>query len=109
MWQSANGRPNDGLWTVFRRFCGNLHLPNPSRQPDTLRLVTRVLGLPLKGLAVLLAWKIKPPFVSGKISTNRDTSEVHQVLHLKEPQPRRLVIAADDKRERTLPLALVSR
>jgi hypothetical protein len=38
----------------------------------------------VKGLAVLLAWKIKLPFVSRKISANHGTSEVNQVLHLKE-------------------------
>ena len=47
VWQSANDRPNDGLWCVFRRFCEIETCPTPSRQPDTLRLVTRVLGLPL--------------------------------------------------------------
>ena len=40
VWQSANGRPNDGLWYVFRRFCEIETCPTPSRQPDTLRLVT---------------------------------------------------------------------
>jgi hypothetical protein len=35
--------------------------------------------------------------VSGKISTNGDTSEVHQVVQLKEPEPRGLVIAAGDE------------
>ena len=35
-------------WPLDRlsSFLRNLHLPNPSRQPDTLRLVSRVLGLP---------------------------------------------------------------
>ena len=35
-------------WPLDRlsSFLRNLHLPNPSRQPDTLRPVTRVLGLP---------------------------------------------------------------
>jgi hypothetical protein len=37
---------NYGLWFAFRRFCEIDTCQPPSRQPNTLRLVTRVLGLP---------------------------------------------------------------
>jgi hypothetical protein len=40
VWQSVNGRPNDGLWCAFRRFCEIETCRTPSRHPHTLRLVT---------------------------------------------------------------------
>jgi hypothetical protein len=45
---------------------------------------------------VLLAWKIELPFMSKKISANDGTSQINQVVHLKEPKPRRLVRAGGD-------------
>jgi hypothetical protein len=40
--------------------------------------------------------EIELPFISRKISANDGADEVNQVVHLKEPEPRRFVSASGD-------------
>jgi hypothetical protein len=48
----------------------------------------------VKGLMVVLAGEIVLPFVCGRVSPNGDTSEVGQVVQLKEPEPHRIALSA---------------
>src|SRR4029077_3672508 len=60
-------------------FLRNRDLPNPSRQPDTLRLVTRVLGLPLTGLLLQQAAGWRSHFATG----SKSFKGAHLVLQMR--------------------------